>query len=199
MTQRYRTTAVRKRQIINAARKLIIKHGSEHVTIREIARVVGISEGDIYRHFKSKKDILSLLVDHIRDNLIGNINQASTDGHSSMEVLDSVLRSHLSAIEKRRGVSFQVIAEIISLGDKKLNKKMSEIINNYIGCLATILSRGIESGEVREDINVEATAILLFSMIQGLVNFWALSNYSFEPEEKYEPLWHTFYEAIAKH
>ncbi len=199
MTHPHKTTAARKKQIINAARRLIIKHGSEHITVREIARAVGISEGAIYRHFKSKKDILSLLADHIGDNLVGDITRASTDGHSPLEVLDDVLRSHLSAIEKRRGTSFQVIAEIISLGDKKLNKKMSEIINKYIDCLVALLSRGVESGEVRQDINVEAAATLLFSMIQGLVNLWALSNYSFEPEKKYEPLWYTFREAVTKH
>lgn len=198
MTHPHKTTAVRKKQIINATRKLIIKHGSEHITVREIARAVGISEGAIYRHFDSKKDILSLLADHIGDNLVGDIPRASTDGHSPLEVLDDVLRNQLSAIE-RGGASFQVIAEIISLGDKKLNKKMSDIINKYIGCLGVLLSRGIESGEVRQDTNVEAAATLLFGMIHALVNLWTLNNHSFELEEKYEPLWHTFREAVTEH
>lgn len=198
MTHPHRTTAVRKKQIINATRKLIIKRGSEHITVREIARAVGISEGAIYRHFESKKDILSLLADHIGDNLVGDIPRASTDDHSPLGVLDDVLRSHLSAIEKRRGTSFQVIAEVISLGDKKLNRKMSETIDKYIGCLSALLSHGIASGQVRQDINVEAAATLLFGMIQGLVNLWILNNHSFELEEKYEPLWLTFREAVVK-
>jgi len=195
---KHKNTEVRRRQIINAARKLIIRHGSEHVTVRGIAETVGISEGAIYRHFKSKRDILSLLADDIENNLLGDVTQASAHGGSSLEILNSVLRSHLSAIEKRRGVSFQVIAEIISLGDKTLNKKISEIINKYIGCLADLLSRGVKSGEVREDINLEAAATLLFGMIQGLVNLWALSNYRFRPKENYEPLWHIFREAVIK-
>lgn len=195
---KHKNTEVRRRQIINAARKLIIRHGSEHVTVRGIAETVGISEGAIYRHFKSKRDILSLLADDIENNLLGDVTQASAHGGSSLEILNSVLRSHLSAIEKRRGVSFQVIAEIISLGDKTLNKKISEIINKYIGCLTDLLSRGVKSGEVREDINLEAAATLLFGMIQGLVNLWALSNYRFRPKENYEPLWHIFREAVIK-
>lgn len=198
MVTKHKSTEVRRKQIINAARKLIIKHGSEHITVRGIAKAVGITEGAIYRHFRSKKDILYLLADDIEDDLIGDLTRASAHGNSSLEVLDSVLRSHLSAIEKRRGVSFQVIAEIISLGDKTLNKKISEIINKYIGCLADLLSRGVKSGEIREDINLEAAATLLFGMIQCLVNLWALSNYSFVPKEKYEPLWDIFRETVIK-
>lgn len=43
LTQK-KNTVTRKNQIINATRKLIIKHGSEHVTMRKIAEHVGISE-----------------------------------------------------------------------------------------------------------------------------------------------------------
>ncbi len=198
MVIKHKSTDVRRKQIVDAARKLIIKHGNEHVTVREIAKMVGISEGAIYRHFRSKKDILSLLVDDIEDNLIGDITRASTDGHSVLEALDNILRSHLSAIEQRQGVSFQVIAEIISLGDKKLNKKISETISKYVGHLKGLLAEGIKSGEVRQDIDLEAAATLLFSMVQGLVNIWALSNYSFDLQEKYATLWSVFHEAVIK-
>lgn len=197
MVQKHRSTIVRQKQIIDAARKLIIKRGSEHVRVREIAKTVGISEGAIYRHFRSKKDILSLLADHIEDDLVGDITGPSTEGHSALEALDNVLRSHLSAIEQRRGVSFQVIAEIISLGDKKLNKKISETITKYVGRLKELLAEGVKSGEVRQDIDLEAAAMLLFGMIQGLVNVWALSNYNFDPMTRYEPLWHIFRQTIA--
>ena len=198
MVKKHESTVVRQRQIIDAARKLIIKYGSEHVTVKRIAKGVGISETAIYRHFKSKKDILSLLVDHIEESLIGDITRATTEGHNSLETLDSVLRSHLSAIEQRRGVSFQVIAEIISLGDKKLNRKITGTISKYITRLKDILAEGVESGEVREDIDLEAAATVLFGTIQGMVNIWALSNYSFDPQEKYAPLWNIFREAIIK-
>ena len=195
---KHKNTEVRRKQIIDAARKLIIRRGSEHVTVRGIAKTVGISEGAIYRHFKSKRDILSLLADDIENNLLEDLAEASTHGNTPIEVLDGILRSHLSAIEKRRGVSFQVIAEIISLGDKGLNRKISDNISKYINRLAEILSHGVKSGEVREDIDLKAAAFILFGTIQGLVTTWALSNYSFDPEEKYAPIWSIFREAVSK-
>ena len=190
-----RNTEVRQKQIVNAAREMIVKYGSEHVTVRRIASAVGISEAAIYRHFKNKKAVLALLVDDIENRLIADFTSIGTNGKSPLEILEGGLRGPLSV--RRKGVSFQVIAEIVSLGDKKLNKKISVMINKYIERLTDLLSNGVKSGEVREDVDRKAAATVLFGMMQGLVSIWALSGYSFDPEEKYVALWKVFREAVS--
>jgi AcrR family transcriptional regulator len=198
MVRKKEGTEIRQYQIIDAARKLIIKYGSEHLTVRKIANEVGISEAAIYRHFKSKREILFFLADHIVFNLFDNIDKITIENSTSLETIDSILKSHISKIEQKKGTFFQVVAEIISFGDKKLNRKVTESINNYIDRLKSILSDGVASGLVRGDIDLEATATLLFGMIQGLVNIWALSNYSFDLTEKYTSLWNVFRQAVIK-
>jgi AcrR family transcriptional regulator len=198
VVQKREKTVVRQRQIIDAARKLIIKRGSEHVTVRTLAEAVGISEGAIYRHFKSKRDILSFLIDHIEESLLNDITEARSQKTSPLQALDGLLAGHLSAIEQRRGVSFQVIAEIISLGDRNLNKKVSSAINKYLARLEELLAEGVKSGEFREDVDLNAAATLFFGMVQGLVSIWALSNYSFNLLEKYKPLWQVFRCSVAR-
>jgi AcrR family transcriptional regulator len=198
MTQKHQSTEVRQKQIVDATRKVIIKYGSEHVTVRRIAKEVGFSEGAIYRHFKSKRAILSLMADHIEESLLRDITAESTTGHTPLETLDLTLRSHLSTLAQRHGVSFQVIAEIISLGDKKLNKKISDTINKYTDRLKQLISEAVKAGELRNDVDLEGSAMLLFGMIQGLVNVWALSGYSFDLEQRYSVVWGVFREAVIK-
>ena len=196
-----RTTVVRRRQIVSAARRLIVKYGSEHVTVRRVAREIGVSEGAIYRHFKSKKEILSFLVDEIEDVLMADIeadDSTKGDGLNAIEVLDRIIRHHISSVEQRSGISFQVIAEIISFGDKKLNRKIYDVIDEYINRIKDMLEKGVKEGVIRQGVDLDAAATLFFSTIQGLVSLWALSNYSFGTKEKYEPLWHIFREAIVK-
>ena len=198
MARKHESTKVRQRQIVDAARKVIIKYGSEHVTVKRIANVVGISETAVYRHFKSKRDILLLLAEYIEQSLVEDIRRVTTEGHTALEVLDRALRSHLSDIERRRGISFQVIAEIISLGDKKLNFRILQAIEKYTSCLKEFLAEGVKSGEVREDIDLDAAATALFGIVQGLVNIWTLNNYRFDPKERYVALWNIFREAVVK-
>jgi AcrR family transcriptional regulator len=179
MTERRQKTDVRQRQIVSAARRLIVKYGSEHVTVRRVAKEIGVSEGAIYRHFKSKRDVLSLLIDDVENTLIGDIEDSYKPGTSVLDTLEKVILSDVSSIEQRKGVSFQVIAEIVSLGDKRLSSKAYDVISEYIERIRGILSEGVKSGVVRQDIDLDAAATLLFSIIQGLVNIWALSRYSF--------------------
>lgn len=198
MIYKRRSTEVRQKQIIDAARLMIVKYGSEHVTVRRIAKVVGISEAAIYRHFKSKRDILLLLADHIEENLIGDIDVTLAAEGSSLSGISTVMRDHISSIEQRQGISHQVIAEIISLGDKKLNQRFFEIVLSYIEHLSALINAGIISGELRTDMDPHVAATQLYGMIQGLVGMWALSNYSFNLVERYEPLWGLFKESIAR-
>ena len=172
----------RREQIVNAARKLVIKVGSENVTVRRIAEEVGFTEAAIYRHFRSKRDILYLLVENIESSLISDLTIEDDRGG---DVFETILLRHLSAIEKRRGISFQVIAEIISLGDKKLNQRIYDTIEKYLAKLTTILKDEVRQGRLRRDIDVDATAFLIFSVLQGLSNIWTLSNYNFDPKDKF--------------
>ena len=96
----------------------------------------------------------------------------------------------------RKGISFQVIAEIISLGDRKLNVQASQTIHNYITRLKELLSDGVRNGAVRQDIDLEDAATLLFTLIQGLVNMWSLSSESFTLMDKFNSLWRVYRESV---
>jgi len=192
-------TTVRKKQIMDAARKLIMRSGSEHVTVRNMAKEVGISEAAIYRHFKSKTEILSFLADSVADGLVHDIDMARNVGFTSLDIIDEILRTHLSRIEQKRGMSFLVLAEIISFGDKSLNKKVSDHIQIYVGRLRLLLADGVRAGLVRHDIDLAAAALLLFGMIQGLVNIWALSGYKFDLAEKYSEVWKVCKRSLTLH
>ena len=195
--QKRKTTEIRQKEIVSAARKLIVKYGSEHVTVKRIAQEIGVTEAAIYRHFKSKRDILNLLVDDLEAALMGDIDHSLTGKVSSADLLETIVMHHISSIEQRKGVTFQVIAEIISLGDKRLNKKIYDVIKKYISRVREILSQGIRAGFIRNDIAPEDAAQLFFGMTQGLVNIWSLSQYDFNLQDQFKQLWDVYLKAVT--
>jgi AcrR family transcriptional regulator len=196
MARQRSSTEVRQKQIIRAAAKLIIRYGSEHVTIKKIAQEIGTSEGAIYRHFKSKRDILSLLVDDIEITLMAEIKLIPPDGRYELETIESLFTEHMSQIVRKRGISFQVIAEIISFGDQKLNSKVYDVVEKYTNRIREILSEGVKTGAIREGLDLNAVSVLFFSMTQGLVNIWTLSHYNFDLKQRYAALWNVFREMV---
>ena len=194
-----KNTEVRQQQIVDAARILIFKYGSEHLTVKRIAAEVGISEAAIYRHFTSKKSILSFLLSHIEEVLLRDISPENAGAEPvTLDTIEKIIRNHFSKIDMRKGISFQVIAEIISLGDRKLNKQASQTIDKYILRLKELLTEGVRDGAVRQDIDLDASATLLFSLIQGVVNIWSLSNSNINLLEKYTSVWQIYREAVAR-
>lgn len=196
MDKKRKSTSIRKKQIIDAARKIIIRKGSEHLTLRAMAREVGFSEAAIYRHFNNKNEVLSFLMNTIMDEMLHELINGVAENPNNLNTIDAVLKHQLSGIEQRRGISFQIIAEIISLGDKKLNEKVYIKLTEYLSRVRTFLADGVRINSIRNDIDLDAASLLLFGMIQGVVNIWALSNYDFDLTAKYESLWPIYQKAI---
>lgn len=196
MTRKYESTGVRKQQIAAAAARIIVRHGSEHVTTRRIAGEVGISETTIYRHFKSKSELLSFLIEDIEGKLLAEIAVDGASGPYTVEALEKTVRAHLAHVVQRKGISFQIIAEIISLGSRKLSRQAYGVVNKYTGRIRDLLEEGRKAGVIRADIDLDAAAALFFGMTQGLVNTWALSQYSFDLEARYLPAWRIFRDSI---
>jgi AcrR family transcriptional regulator len=196
MARQRSSTEVRQKQIIRAAAKLIIRYGSEHVTIKKIAHEIGISEAAIYRHFKSKRGILSLLVDEIEQTMMAEIQLTPPNGRYDLQAIENLFTEHMSQIVRRRGISFQVIAEIISFGDQNLNKKVHDVVEKYTHRIREILSEGVKTGAIREGLDLDAVSVLFFSMTQGMVNIWTLSHYKLNLKQRYAALWDVFREMV---
>ena len=80
------STSERQHQIIEATQSLITSKGMEFVTIDAIAEKVGLTEGAIYKHFRSKRAILTLLIDSIEQNLMETLVNSKQVGDSSLDL-----------------------------------------------------------------------------------------------------------------
>lgn len=72
---------VRRRKLIDAARKLFIENGFHATGIAQIARESGIAVGQIYRDFGSKEEIVAALV------------EVDCGGFMQADVLDAAIRA----------------------------------------------------------------------------------------------------------
>lgn len=58
-----------KERIFDESLELFSKKGYEAVSVREIAREVGIRESSIYNHYKNKEAILDAIIDYFKIEL----------------------------------------------------------------------------------------------------------------------------------
>ena len=190
-------TLVRQHQIIEAARNLIAAKGMDGVTIDAIAEEVGLTEGAIYRHFTSKHQILSLLVDDIERTLLDTVESAQTEGASAVDSLEHILEAHLSDVEGHRAVSFVVIAEAMGFDGTTLAPKVSLMFTRYLELIQAVLDRGIREGSIRPDINANAAATTFFGLIQSTATLWALNGYAGQLAEFRSDMWDIYRKGVV--
>jgi len=66
-------TEVRQEQIVRAAMNLIASRGLKGLSMAALANRIGLVPSAIYRHFKSKDDIVDMILGVIRERLLTNI------------------------------------------------------------------------------------------------------------------------------
>ncbi len=170
---------VRQQEIVNAARRIIIADGIKNLTVRGIAADLDITDGALYRHFKSKKKILSLLIEDIEETLLGAIKNAANQESDPLQKLENIFFAHLSYAEQRKGVSFILINESLNLHDKTLRREMFGVVEKYLNTIESILTQGVRLGIFRKDLAVDATGFIFWGMIQSTITHWSLSGYNF--------------------
>jgi len=147
--QTRRRTTVRRQQIVDSIRNIISSKGIEYVTISEIAASIGTSKTAIYRHFKNKQDILSMLIDNIEETLMDALDKAIVT-EDPVQNLQNVLLAHLTYARERRETSFIVIMGAMQFSDARIREKISQLIEKYLLKIEKMLKERYEAGINKE-------------------------------------------------
>ena len=197
MTTMHLDSEVRRHQIVQTARKIVATQGMSSFTIQELAREVGVSEGAIYRHFKSKDQILLVLIQDIERNLLKAISDSARPKEGVLGQLRHLLQLHFSTLERRNGLSFVVIAESLCFADAQVKQATTQMVERYLESVASILKAGADKGEIDERVDCKAAAVMFFGMIQASVTLWSLSNRAHPLTQHSSSLWAMFKEGLS--
>lgn len=189
-------TEIRRQQIIDIIRHIISSKGIEYVTISEIASRIGTTKTAIYRHFKNKRDILSLLIDNIEETLMSKLDKAMMSD-DPIQNLKKVLLAHLTYAKERRETSFIVIMGATQFSDIVIRRKISRLIQKYLRKIEKMLSCAMKLGLVRNTTNPRISAITFLGLIQSTVTIWSYKNFNFIPQKIHAHLWNIYCNGIG--
>ena len=186
----------RKDHIVHVALQLVSEYGMKKLTMKNIAEKVGFTDAALYRHFKSKHDIMEMLIDTVSKNLFNIINEAVATIEDPVDKLRAILHIHLSHIEKNKGMPRIIFSESIHQNDPVLRKMVLLMVTRYLDLIKGVFLRGKEAGRIRKEIDIDTAAVAFFGLVQSTTLIWSLSNFDYALSDKADSLFKVFAEGI---
>jgi len=154
-------------RIVAAAQHLIAKHGFAAVSMRQIAREVGVQAGALYNYFPDKQSMLKeLMLAHLQD-LLADVQALSLQ--DPLTDLETFVRFHIAQNRGRADAVFIAYMELRNLTDENF-AEVEALRRDYERFLEGILAKGAAQGQFTLD-NPRITARALIAMLNG-VNTW---------------------------
>ncbi|MFK5889665.1 MAG: TetR/AcrR family transcriptional regulator [Flavobacteriaceae bacterium] len=154
------STETRQAQIKEAVLDIISNEGLAKLSTKNLAARVGVSEGAIYRHFKSKKNILLSVVEDVYNNLVVNQKAIAYSKMTPSVKLFTFFCKQIKYLIYNKGVTILLFSEATHANDSDLKEKLLEILKAQKELLKQIVNEGINHGSWNKDLDIEAFATL---------------------------------------
>lgn len=159
---------VRRREIADAALKVIAEQGLGRFTSLAIAREVGLTDGALFRHFATKQDIVVAAIDRVEEILF----QEAPDGHGdAVDRLGAFFLHRIAAISANPGVARLVLSEDLARAAppsavKRVNAFRERSAGFVRGCLAEADRRGL----LAAGVGVAEAHVVVYGALMALAH-----------------------------
>jgi len=170
----------RQEQIINTSIKLIANQGIQYMTIKNIAKDIGVSEPAIYRHFKSKFDIIYTIMDYFDHYSRDVCEKIENPVLNALDKIDLFFKNRYRFFSDHPELTKVMFSEEAFQYDTQLSQKIMHVMHQHREVLLKIIEQGQKEGSIRTDINFDHLFHLVIGSMRLLVDRWCFSNFSFD-------------------
>lgn len=165
----------RRRQIVDGAVKLFIKHGYHKTTTRILAKETGLSIGSLYEYISTKEDVLYLVSMAIHSEVERGLKDALTRSSGGYNALAAIIREHFLVCNRMSDhvlLLYQVTHFLSEKWQKKVLEAEIRITNLFIDAMQQLK----KDGKLLLD---DGTIILMGHNISVIGHTWAFRRWHF--------------------
>jgi len=162
-----------RQRLLEAALEEIHRVGFQAASLHRILRQAGVTKGALYHHFASKQALGYAVVDElIAPDMHRLWLEPLVDADDPVERFKRVLTdisAQMTATDIELGCPLNNLAQEMAPVDEGFRQRIQHLFDAWRRGIAEALTRGQAAGNVRGDIDVEATAIFIVATLEGCV------------------------------
>lgn len=170
-------------EIIDAALELIAAGGIQNLTVKHLAEALGITEPAIYRHFKSKSEVVKTMIAGFDEEVT-----PSEPGQHGFEAVEAFIRNRFRQVAARPALARVLFAEELFMGEEEFSGQMLAMMHRHKAALERHFQEAQSCGEIRPEIQSDTLFRLVFGPVRLLIKQWGMSGGAFDLATKGDEL-----------
>ena len=165
-------------EIMEAATHRIDKFGIQELTIKNLAADINLSEAALYRHFKSKNEIMLGLLNYFISEMRGRISKIiNKKEFKASDLLIELFESQLKTFVQKPSIVSVIFSESIFHFNKELSTTVSEMMQMMQKQIEGIVKKGQEDGSISKIVGISTLTIIIMGGMRITVLKWKLSGH----------------------
>lgn len=162
-----------RQKLLEAAFGEIHRNGFQAACITQILADTGLTKGALYHHFHDKKALgLAVIEEVIRPRLAALMFAPVAETRQPLATLQALLASKAAENDPAvvmLGCPLNNLMQEMSPVDESFRRQLNGVFEDWVGVVASALKRGKTAGEVRRDVDADATAFFIVSALEGCI------------------------------
>jgi AcrR family transcriptional regulator len=163
-----------KQLILDAVIRIITREGILGLTMDKVAEETGLAKGTLYRHFKTKTDLVRATIKSCMTPLTDELFEVLDSSLPPDRRLQEMINRHMSYFDRHRDF-FRVLFQERSLAQAKLSRYGSKSFWTLLEKAAAVLEEGVRGGLFQPMDALKVSAMLLEASI-ALISLRLISD-----------------------
>ncbi len=171
----------RKKAILRAATAFFSQKGFSETSMSELSKITGVAGGTIFYHFKNKEELFLAVLENVKAEIIEEFGRyfGEKKFENGMEMMEGVIFFYLYLAGTMED-HFLLLHRHYPYKLAEVNPVCRGHLEAIYNCLADIFEQAILTGQKDGsvgDVNPRKTALIIFSMIDGIARFKTYNLY----------------------
>lgn len=158
--------------IIETVAPYFNKHGYTATSMSDITKATGLTKGAIYGNFKNKEALSIKAFEYNINRVMSEIRSYTQKARTPLDKLYAMTdfyRNYHDYVSDLGGCPILNVGVDANNNNSGLHKKVKEVVKQLQDNMAYLIQKGVESGQLKEDLDAQLYAKRIFSLLEGSI------------------------------
>ena len=157
--------------------------GITGLTTKSLAQEIGFSESALYRHFKDKEAIISLLIKYLVENINQRFEQILSTSTSEEQKYLSLFKSQFQFFKTNPHFIVIVLSDGLLDKSSSIKSEIEKLMQTNAKSFKTVIENGQKASVFNSTIEADYLVHFIMGAFRLQMLKWKLSNFSFDIEK----------------